>query len=280
VVGPALYQEMIRPARLADGSARPYGFGLRLQRLRSRSAYVHGGAGGGLDTDTVYIPAEDVYVAVLANTDEPATDPSTLSRRLAALAVGEPLPTFARTEVPLAQIEPLFGAYRAERGPPLVFFNRAGKLYLGSGDQELEASPAGQGRFFFGHDRLMWIRFTRQPDGTPVMEVHEPESAEPERAIRTGPVPPPVTVPAGVLQSYAGTYKTEGPTVTVALGRDGWLTIALSGQTPLPMRPLSQTEFSVDAGGYRAVFHAENGRVDRVTLHRGARELHGVRTGR
>jgi len=44
-----------------------------------------------------------------------------------------------------------------------------------------------------------------------------------------------------------------------------------------PMRPVSNTEFRVDAAGFRVVFHPENGKVDRLTMHRGARELHGTR---
>lgn len=34
----------------------------------------------------------------------------------------------------------------------------------------------------------------------------------------------------------------------------------------------------VDAARSRVVFHPENGKVDRLTIHRGARELHGKRT--
>jgi CubicO group peptidase (beta-lactamase class C family) len=280
VASPALYQEMIRPARLADGSTRPYGFGLRLQRLRGRTALVHGGAGGGLDTDSVYLPSEDLFVAVFANSDNPPTDPSILTRRFAALAIGKAIPTFARADVALPTIEPLFGAYRSPRDAALRFFTRDGRLYLASGDNEMEAFPAGGDRFFFGPDRLVWIRFLRRPDGAHVLEVHEPDAAQPERAVRTGPVPPPLTIAPAVLQSYVGTYQTETLAVTIALGENGWLTITPAGQRPLPMRPVSETEFRIDSGNMRLVFHPENGEVNRFTMYRGARELHGKRTGR
>jgi D-alanyl-D-alanine carboxypeptidase len=277
-VGPELYQEMIRPARLADGSTRPYGFGLRLQRLLGRAVFVHGGAGAGLDTDSVYVPAEDLFVAVFANTDDPATDPSLLTRRLAALALGEPFPAFARADVDLAAVEPLFGAYRVEGGPELAFFARDGKLYLAGDDQEMEAVPAGNDRFFFGPDRLLWVSFARRPDGAHLIEVHSPEDAAPERGVRTGPVPPPVTIAAAVLQSYVGTYQTETITVTVGLGEHGWLTLTPAGQRPMPLRPVSETEFRIDGANMRVVFHPEAGAVNSLTIHRGARQLHGRRT--
>jgi CubicO group peptidase (beta-lactamase class C family) len=280
VVTPALYAEMIRPARLADGSTEPYGFGLRLGKIRGRMALVHGGSGGGLDTDSAYLPAEELFFAVFANSDDPATDPSNLVRRLAALALDEPIPTFTRTEVDIATIEPLFGTYSGDDGPPLRFFGRDGKLFVGRGDGQREAYAAGDDRFFFGPDDLSWFRFVRQAGGAHTIEVHRPDDAQPQRGIRTGAVPPPLAIAAAVLQSYVGAYQTETLAMMIALGADGGLTITPAGQSPMPMRPVSETEFRLDGTPMRVVFHPENGRVDRLTIHRGARELNGRRIGR
>jgi CubicO group peptidase (beta-lactamase class C family) len=280
VVSSALYQEMVRPAQLADGSTESYGFGLRLREIRGRAALVNGGAGAGLDTDSVYIPSEDLFVAVFANSDDPATDPSILTRRLASLALGEPIPTFTRAKVGMAAIEPLFGVYSAKDGPPLRFFARDGKLYVGKGDGQLEAFPAGDDRFFFGPDDLTWIRFVRQADRAHVVEVHRAEDAQPQRAVRTGAVPPPFTVAPAVLQTYVGTFQTETVAVTIALGKGGSLTLKPAGQDQMPLRPVSETEFRIDGTPMRLVFHKENGQVNRLTLYRGARELQGKRVSK
>lgn len=280
VVSPVLYQEMIRPAVLADGSTETYGFGLRLREIRGRPALVHGGAGRGLDTDSAFVPAEDIYVAVLANTDDPPTDPAAMVRRLAALALGEPFPVFTRAEVDLPATEPLFGAYDAGDGHERRFFARDGKLWLGRGDEEVEVTPAGEDRFFFGPDGMAWFRAERQADGAHVLEVHPPETAATIRAVRTGPVPAALTVAPAVLRTYLGTYATEGPVLTVAMDGNGRLAIGPAGQQPGTLRPVSETEFRLDDGITRVVFHNENGAVDRITLYRGARELHGQRTSR
>ncbi|MDP8914260.1 MAG: beta-lactamase family protein [Pseudomonadota bacterium] len=281
VVSPALYQEMIRPARLADGSTQPYGFGLRLRQIRGRLALVHGGAGRGLDTDSVYVPSEDLFVAVFANSDKPATDPSSLTRRLAALALGRPVPAFTRADADPAALEPLFGSYGGATGKPTLFFSRGGKLFLGRGDEEREVFAAGGDRFFFGPGELTWFRLIRPAAGAPpAIEIHSIEGAEPERAVRTGALPRPVAVPAAVLQSYLGTFQTETLVLTVSPGENGWLTITPAGQPPMPLRPVSTTEFRIDRGNMRVVFHPENGEVNRLTVHRGARVLNGQRTGR
>lgn len=282
VVRADLYKEMISPARLADGSTETYGMGLRLRQIRGRPALVHGGAGGGLDTDSAYVPSDDLFVAVFANSDDPQSDTASLVRRLAALALAEPVPTFARANVALASIEPLAGLYSVEKGPPRRFFTRGGKVYMARGDDEVEVVPAGDDRFFLASDDLTWLGFTRRPDGKHVLEVHRVDMARPDRSVRTGPIPADaqVTVPATVLQSYVGTFSTDaGPKAIVAMGADGWLTIALNSP-PLQMRPLSQTEFMVDEARSRVIFHPENGTVNRFTIKRGARELTGTRISR
>lgn len=276
VVSAALYKEMTSPARLANGATEPYGFGLRLRAVRGRTALVHGGAGRGIDTDSLYLPGDDLFVAVFANTDDPQTDPGVLTRRLAALAIGAPVPSFAPAEVDPRTLGPLFGLYKSETGTPRRFFARDGKVYLGRGDEELPVVPAGGDRFFFGPDELTWFRIVRQAGGAHVMEVHRFETAAPDRAVRSGPVPAALRVADAVLQSYAGTYRTEGPVLTVTLA-DGRLSIGPDGQEPAVLRAVSDTEFRIDGSPMRVVFHPEGGRADRLTLYRGARELHGQR---
>lgn len=278
VVAPALYKEMIAPTRMADGSIEPYGFGFRLREVRGKQAIVHGGAGRGIDTDAVYIPSDRLFVAVLANSDDPATDPSILTRRLAALGLGEPAPVFAPATVDPASLAPLFGAYSVDQGPPRRFFARDGKLYVGRGDEELEVIAAGDDRFYLADDPLDWFQILRKPDGAHVLKLHRMEAAAPDISLRTGPVPAAFSVDAATLRGYVGTYRTEGPLLVVTLREDGRLAIAQDGRDANALRPVSATEFRFEGMPMRIVFHPKGGRTDRFTLYRGARELHGQRT--
>jgi D-alanyl-D-alanine carboxypeptidase len=285
VVSPALYQEMIRPTALPDGSTSPYGYGLGLAELRGRPTVGHGGGIFGFNTDSLYIPSEDLFVAVLANSDDPATPPGMVARRLAALALGDPFPEFRRATVEARTLEPLFGVYRVgEAGASRRFFARDGKLYtMREGGPDMEVFPAGEDRFFYGPESLTWFRIVRRPDGAHLMEMHQQGANEAEQAVRTGPVPaeaPQIAVAPAVLQTYVGTYASRGPQVTIAIGADGRLTVQLTGQQALPMRPLSATEFIVERVNARIVFHAENGQVNRLVIHQGGGELEARREAR
>src|SRR6185295_73725 len=95
-----------------------------------RGAIGHGGGIFGFSTESTYIPSEDLFVAVFANSDDPATHPSVVANRLAALALGDPYRSFTRADVDPATLAPLFGVYRiGDSGVSRRFFARDGKLY-------------------------------------------------------------------------------------------------------------------------------------------------------
>lgn len=282
VVSPALYAQMTAPAPLPEGRTHPYGFGLGLEQLRGRPSLEHSGGIFGFSTFGLYVPSEDVYVAVLANSDDPASPPGVVASRLAALAVGDPFPVLTRTEMTAAAVAPWFGVYRIGDGNvSRRFFSRGGKLYtMRDGGQDLEVFAAGGDRFFYGPNSLTWFRMTRGADGAHVMEVYPNGSTTVERAVRAGDVPPePVaaSVSREILQSYVGRYQTPGPVAEIGLGTDGGLIVQLSGQPAIPMRATSATEFIVQGVNARVVFHPENGQVNRLVIHQGERQLEARR---
>jgi outer membrane protein assembly factor BamB len=75
-----------------------------------------------------------------------------------------------------------------------------------------------------------------------------------------------VSVPAAVLQSYAGRYANEQVTLVVSL-KDGALSAAPPGQTPLTLTPTSQDTFTVaGAPGLSVSFLGRGGMVERMVL--------------
>jgi hypothetical protein len=286
VVSPALYTAMTGPTLLPDGRSNPYGFGLGIGEERGRATIEHSGGIFGFSTYATYVPSDDLFVAVFANSDSPASPPGLVTSRLAALALGDPYPEFTRAEVDPRTLAPVFGVYRVggEAGVSRRFFARDGKLYtMRDGGQDLEVFAAGGDRFFYGPNSLTWFRIERRPDGAHVMEMHQNGGNAAERAVRTGDVPPePAAAEVGraVLETYVGHYLTPGPAIDIAMSESGALTIQLSGQPAIPLRPASATEFVVQGVNARIVFHAENGQVNRLVIHQDGHELEGRRAPR
>ena len=273
---------MIAPTLLSDGTSNPYGFGLANTRIRGRRAITHNGGIFGFSTDSIYLPDQDIFVAVLANSDQPSAPPGVTLRRLAAMALGDPYPTFERVAVDPVALEPLLGIYAAPgAGGERRFYQRDGRLFTrrGGGPAQ-EVFAAGNNRFFYGPDSLTWFTVSRDASGAVTMAMHQNGEDEVETATRTGDAPPEaatVAVPREILASYVGTYVSAGPRIAVALGQDGRLTVTLGGPRPLPMRAISETEFQLEAADVRILFQRENGAVTRLLVRQGTREMPATR---
>lgn len=280
VVPQPYYAQMIAPTMLPDGETNPYGFGISNLDVRGRDAVGHGGGIFGFSTDSVYLPKDDVFVAVFANSDDPRSDPGLVMRKLAALAVNDPYPSFKKAAVDPATLEPLFGVYSVPDGER-HFFARDGKLFtLRSGGSELEVFPAGNNRFFYD-DSLTWFELSRDDKGVPVMAMYHQGSAKAEMSKRTGPIPPQaaaVEVPRATLESYVGTYSVGGAPAVVTLNDDG-LAMKLGSQPTVRLIPRSTTDFSVDGVDARVVFNAAaNGPAKSLTIHQGGRTIDAPRS--
>jgi D-alanyl-D-alanine carboxypeptidase len=281
VIGPESYAGMIAPTEMPGGQTIPYGFGMGRGDLRGRPSIGHSGGIFGFSTDSIYLPDADLFVAVLANSDAPATPSAVVLRRLAALALDDPYPTFERVQADPAAIAPLLGVYALADGTERTFFARDGRLYTRRGDApETEAFAAGGDRFFYGPASLTWFRIARDADGAHVMEMHQNGAMQAERSTRRGPVPAeaaPVAIARETLARYAGDYAFGQTGVAVTLSEDGTLMVQLTGQPRLDLAPVSDTEFRIQRANARIVFHEEGGRVTHLVIHQAGREVRADR---
>jgi hypothetical protein len=269
---------MIAPTRLPDGSIQNYGFGLQMRDVRGRRSIGHGGGIPGFVTESLYLPEQDIFVAVFTNSNVPPVPPPVAVSRLAAMALGDPYPTFTRVPVDAAAIEPFLGVYALPDGVgERRFYLRDGKLYVRQGRwPEQEVFAAGNGLYFFGPDNLTWFSAIPGPDGVVVMDMHPNGVTTAERSRRTGPIPPappPVAVPRETLALYVGRYAVDGRVLTIAFGPDGGLTSHMGQIGPVRLRAISQTEFEEEGYPSSIVFQVEAGAVNRVVIHQEGREI-------
>ena len=279
LLAPASYAAMVGSTKTADGETTPYGFGLQTGDVRGHKELGHGGGIFGFSTDSIYLPKENIFVAVFANSDSPQSAPGTVARRLAALALGDAYPSFAKVSVDVKAIKPVLGVYAFD-STQRTFFSREGKLYTQrAGSGELEVFAAGNNKFFYASDNLTWFEVTRDVGGKPQIAFYSDGASTPVMSIRKGP--PPVEaqatmVPAATLDSYAGSYASPAG-IFVFKHEAGGLTIKLGPQPTLPMKAISITEFEITQVGAKIRFNAKDGKVGSITLFQGGQELEGVR---
>jgi D-alanyl-D-alanine carboxypeptidase len=86
VVDQTSYSQMISPTKFTDNTVSDYGFGLENGVVDGVPVIGHSGGIMGGQTDSLYVPSQDLFVAVLANSDAPAVAPSVTVRRIVKLA--------------------------------------------------------------------------------------------------------------------------------------------------------------------------------------------------
>lgn len=248
MVGEEYYRQMIARTVLNDGSTVAYGFGLDLEEFRGRPGLGHGGGINGFNTASLYLPEDNIFVAVFNNTDSPEISANTLMARIGAMAVDDPFEAMTAIPLDLEAVQPLLGEYRMDEGQSRKFYERDGKLYtMRTGGGEIEVFPVGGNRFFYGTSSLTWFAITRADDSTLLMEMHQNGASEAEIAPWVGEVEslPDITIAPEVLQSYAGTYSSGIGTLVLFVGESGGLEAKLNSQPNLPLFPVSATRFMV-----------------------------------
>lgn len=253
VVSAENYTLMTSPTVTNDGEEVPYGYGLSFAEVKGRPTIEHSGGIFGFSTDSLYIPADDLFVAVLANSDAPATSPSVMTVKLAALALDMPFPSFTAQDMDLNNLESVLGVYQSDTVTRTLLVRNDTLYTLREGGGETEVLSAGNNQFFYGSNSLSWFEIETGADGTPQMVFHAPDSLDPDRLQWTGPVPDSVSVAADVLETYLGTYQLSIPLAAVVAAQDGSLengiTIQLTGQPPFALQANSDTEFAVPSVG-------------------------------
>jgi CubicO group peptidase (beta-lactamase class C family) len=77
--------------KLTDGKETQYGYGWELQDIQGSPTIRHGGILPGFLTESVYLPKEDVFVAIFSNCG--CNSPLEITNNMATLAIGKTIPT-------------------------------------------------------------------------------------------------------------------------------------------------------------------------------------------
>jgi CubicO group peptidase (beta-lactamase class C family) len=79
------WERMAKDFTLSDGSHTGYGYGWFIRKLRGNDALEHGGDIGGFSADTWRFPKEQMFIAVLANSDSHEPAPDTIAEKIAKI---------------------------------------------------------------------------------------------------------------------------------------------------------------------------------------------------
>lgn len=264
-----------RPFLLSDGSPTDYGYGWFLQNVQGSPTIEHNGGIDGFTSACIYLPKEEIYVAVLVNRQ--TSDANDLAPVLAAIALGKP---YGGPVLPLAS--------EAAQDYTGVYVNPEGvERYITATDNGLHAQREGSTRLdldHLGNDRFIYhgdvitITFERK-DGRVVGARFVSRWGEEELIRSDKPIPVRKETPltGAELQRYVGTFEmAEGFTLTFRVEGDRFFAQA-TRQPEFELFGEGPHAFFLKVLDARIEFYPEaDGTVKRMKLFQGG-EMEGVR---
>lgn len=174
---PASLEAMTSQQRTTDGAETGYGLGLRITTVHGLPAWEHDGGIDGFASQLTVLPADDVAVVVLANSDNAVEAPRSIAHRLAAAAAGRPYPHFTDAPCPKACVD-IAGRYGEGATVRNIVFE-GGRIYSErpGGPRRLLYYAQGDRLVFVG-DGTDYFQIVRNRSGAPVAIDFHSDAAE------------------------------------------------------------------------------------------------------
>ena len=265
------------PYKLSDGKSTGYGYGWALSQLQGSPSIEHGGGIFGYLTNGIYLPEEDVFVALFSNNT--GKSPDFLSQKIAALAIGKPLKTTG-IELDNETLDQYTGIYENEEGTQRMITREGNQLYSQrAGSTKLKIMPSARDNFFF-EESFSTVAFIRDATGKVVESVMDARGTitTSKKTDKTLPVRTEKTVPEEILSQYVGEYEIQ-PGFIIAFTLEGnRLFTQATGQPKFEIFAESDTKFFLKVVDAQVEFVAgQDGKVNKMILYQGGQKIEGKR---
>lgn len=275
VVSEASLERMITPYTLENGESTDYGYGLGSREIRGRRVIAHGGGIFGYVTYGLYVPEEDVFVAVFSNNTGSEAGLDMIAIKLAAIALGDPYPEWEEIALDEQTLERYVGVYEIGPEARRLVTVEDGKLHTQrTGGSKLRAFPSSETHFFYKHS-LSHFEFVVEDGEVTAMRMYQGGASEAELARKVSdevPTREEVDVDPAIYDRYVGVYELR-PGFDLTVTREGdRLMVQATGQPRLVLHPESETDYFLQEVDAQIVFVVEpDGEVNELVLHQGGR---------
>ena len=193
--------------KLTDGIETVYGYGWKLGYVYESPSIWHGGSIEGFGAMEIYLPKEDVFVAVFSNCD--CIYPKDIASRLAALTTGRPY-EYREISNENTNLKAYTGVYENQKGQQRIITVSGNKLFsqLGRGPKS-NLKVYQENMFFFEDDAMQTIEFYRNKKGT-IEKLLTKKLSGIETWNKTNkPIPDSngIKVNGKILETYVGEYE-------------------------------------------------------------------------
>jgi CubicO group peptidase (beta-lactamase class C family) len=261
--------------KLTDGKDTHYGYGWFLATLQGAQTAEHGGGIPGFSTHAIYLPKEDIFVAVFLNCG--CISPNDLSAKMAAIALGKP---YDYKEIPLdsASLQHYIGVYENKDGQQRIITLVDNQLYSQrTGSSQFKIKSFQKDNFFF-EQALTVLTFERNAVGQVEKIISKAREGNDtwKKTSKIIPTTLEIVLDKKILDIYVGEYELA-PKFIITITRESTQLFAqASGQGKNELFPQSETKFFFKVVDAQITFFKDTaGNVVKLVLHQAGREIEG-----
>ncbi len=272
-------EKAFTPYKLINGKPTNYGYGWFLGDIQGSSTIEHGGGINGFLTSSIYLPKEDVFVAVFSNST--AKSPDNVAAKLAAWAIDKPY-DFKEVTLDENTLKSYTGVYENPEAGQRIISLENGKLYSQrTGGPKSLIKPYEKDKFFF-ETSLSFLNFQRNVNQMVTGVISSQRGAQTMLWTKTDkPIPTRMEqkIDETVLAKYSGEYQLA-PGFMLSITQEGQKLFAqATGQGKNELFAESETKFSLKVVDAQVEFFKNSsGQVDKLILYQGGQKIEGKKT--
>lgn len=263
--------------QLNNGEKINYGYGWGLNDINGSPTIEHSGGIFGYVTNAIYLPNEDVFVAIYSNCD--CNEPGQISTKMAALAIGKPYPDQQNIiSVESDYLQKLVGLYDFVDSSSRIITLEDNQLYSQrTGGSKIKIYPI-KSNFFSYENSFATIEFTDKGDEIEAVFTNRINKTKGVKTDKPVPVHNEIELSEEILGRYIGVYAVAPNfDITITL-ENGKLLSQATGQEKFEIFAESQTKFFLKVVDAQIEFiESDTGNFESFILYQGGQEITGKR---
>jgi CubicO group peptidase (beta-lactamase class C family) len=258
--------------KLTGGKESNYGYGFRFGYIQESPSIWHGGLINGFMTMAMYLPKENVYIAVLSNCN--CVSPERATAKLAAVTIGKPY-SYTEISVNKSALQLYEGVYENENGDELLMSVAGGKLYLQRGNSPKTIVKAFKKDNFFFQDPMITAEFTVDKTGKIDMLIIKNRNGNEvwKKSEKSMLSQKEIKLDEKILELYTGLYEVSSQFSFIITKENDRLFLQASGQGKLEMFAEATNKFFLKVNDARFEFVSESGKITKVILNQGGKTI-------
>ncbi|MBE2207339.1 MAG: serine hydrolase [Saprospiraceae bacterium] len=259
--------------KLNDEKATQYGYGWFLGDVQGSPTIEHGGGINGFITASIYLPKEQVFVAVFSNNE--GNSPDVAARKIAGLAIGKPY-EWTKILMPEQELAQYAGNFESEDGSQMrsITFENGQLFSQRSGGTKFKIYPFAKDKFFFDESTTT-LEFNRAGGKIESVTAHAVSGKETWRKTDKKPTTrTEIQLDQATLQQYVGKYEVQPSFAFTFTLEDGQLMTQATGQPKFPVFAEKKDFFFLKVVEAQIEFFRNDaGVVERLVLYQGGQKI-------